>query len=54
MIPNDTVTKSVGMRRSSAIPIQNREKRIAETRDKATVPATKETKRRRGVRDRAN
>ena len=53
-IPNDTVTKRVGMRRSSAIPIQNREKRTATTRDTTTIPAAKETKRRRGVKDKAN
>lgn len=53
-IPNDTVMKRVGTRRSSAMPIQKREKRIAVMRDRATVPAAKETKRRRGVRERAN
>jgi hypothetical protein len=36
------------------MPTQNSEKRTAVMRDRATVPATKEPKRRRGVRDRAN
>jgi hypothetical protein len=53
-IPNDTVTKRVGMRRRSAMPIQNRENMTAATRDTAIIPAVKETKSRRGVRDRPN
>jgi hypothetical protein len=53
-MPSDTVMKRVGTRRSSAMPIQKREKRTAAMKDRAIVPAAKEAKRRRGVRLRAN
>jgi hypothetical protein len=53
-MPSDIVIKRVGISRSSARPIQKREKRIAVTRDRTIVPAAKEMKRRRGVRERAN
>jgi hypothetical protein len=53
-MPRDTVTKRVGMRRSSAMPVQKSEKRRAVMRESASVPATKEKKRRSGVRERRN
>jgi hypothetical protein len=52
--PRLTVTKRVGMRRRRATPIQNREKRTAETRERMRRPVTKEAKRRMGVRERRN
>jgi hypothetical protein len=42
------------MRRRRATPIQNREKRTAETRERMRRPVTKEAKRRMGVRERRN
>ena len=36
------------------MPIQNREKRTAETRERMRRPVTKEAKRRMGVRERRN
>jgi hypothetical protein len=48
------VTKRVGIRRRRATPIQKREKRTAETRERMRRPVTKEAKRRMGVRERRN
>jgi len=51
-MPKLTVMKRVGMRTSSATPIQKREKTSAVTNERRIVPIAKEAKSRRGVADR--
>jgi hypothetical protein len=53
-MPSETVTKSVGTRRRSAMPIQKREKRRAVMKERASVPRAKARNRAMGVNERTN